>query len=104
MKNDSNATRTPVKVSGWFLLCVNTVKKPLLQAGRGINFAARNVKISLMSINQGKRKGETKERIENRNVNIIRAIHSDINLATLKTYPLIAQGYGLRRRNAGMIF
>jgi len=35
--------------------------------------------------------------IENRNVNIIRAIHSDINLVTLKIDPLIAQGYDLRR-------
>ncbi len=68
MKNDSNATRTPVKVSGWFLLCVNTVKKPLLQAGREMNFPARNVKISLMSINQGRREGGTGKMIENRNV------------------------------------
>ena len=46
-------------------------KKPLSQAGKEMNFAARNVKISLMSTNQEKRKMGTIKMIENRNVNII---------------------------------
>ena len=46
-------------------------KKPLSQAGRGMNFAARGARTSLMSTNQGKRRKGTKEMIENRNVNII---------------------------------
>lgn len=40
-------------------VCASTVEKPLPQAGKGMNFAARNVKISLMSTNQGKRKRGT---------------------------------------------
>lgn len=36
-----------------------------------MNFAARNVRTSITSINQGKRRKGTKEMIENRNVNII---------------------------------
>ena len=36
-----------------------------------MNFAARGARTSLMSINQEKRRKETKEMIENRNVNII---------------------------------
>ncbi len=36
-----------------------------------MNFAARSARTSLMSTNQGKRRKETKEMIENRNVNII---------------------------------
>ena len=44
-------------------------KKPLSQAGREMNFASRNVRISLMFTNQEKR--GTKPMIENRNVNII---------------------------------
>ncbi len=46
-------------------------KKPLLQAGRGMHFASGNVRTSLISTNQEKRKKGTKEMIENRNVNII---------------------------------
>ncbi len=52
-------------------VCANTVKKLLSQAAKGMNFAARNVKISLMSTNQEKRKRGTIKMIENRNVNII---------------------------------
>ena len=52
-------------------ICANTVRKPLSQARRGMSFAARGAGTSLMSINQGKRRKETKEMIENRNVNII---------------------------------
>ena len=36
-----------------------------------MNFAARSARTGLMSTNQGKRRKETKEMIENRNVNII---------------------------------
>ncbi len=36
-----------------------------------MNFAVRSARTSLMSTNQGKRRKETKEMIENRNVNII---------------------------------
>ena len=39
--------------------CASTVKKPLPQAGKEMNFAARNVKISLMSTNQEKEKRGT---------------------------------------------
>ncbi len=39
--------------------CVNTVKKPLSQAGKGMNFAARGARIRLMSTNQEKRKRGT---------------------------------------------
>jgi len=42
-----------------------------LQAGRGMSFAAKSARTSLMYINQGNRRKETKEMIENRNVNII---------------------------------
>ncbi len=37
-------------------VCANTVKKPLSQAGRKMNFAARSTRTSLMSTNQEKRK------------------------------------------------
>ncbi|MBD5487535.1 MAG: hypothetical protein HDR13_01920, partial [Lachnospiraceae bacterium] len=43
------------------------VKKPLSQAAKGMNFAARNVKTSLMSTNQEKRKMGTKEAIKTKN-------------------------------------
>ncbi len=36
-----------------------------------MSFAVRGARTRLMSINQGKRRKETKEMIENRNVNII---------------------------------
>ncbi len=52
-------------------VCASTVKKPLSQAGRGMNFAVRGARTSLMSTNQEKRRKGTKEMIENRNVNII---------------------------------
>ena len=40
-------------------VCASIVKKPLLQAGREMNFAARSVRTSLMSTNQEKRKRGT---------------------------------------------
>ena len=40
-------------------VCANTVKKPLSQAGKEMNFVARNVKTSLMSTNQEERKRGT---------------------------------------------
>ena len=45
-------------------VCANTVKKPLSQAGRGMSFAARSAKTSLMSTNQEKRKRGTKSKKE----------------------------------------
>lgn len=42
-------------------VCASTVKKPLSQAGRGMNFAARGARTSLMSTNLGKRKRRTKQ-------------------------------------------
>ncbi len=42
-------------------VCANTVKKPLSQAGREMNFAARSTRTSLMSTNQEKRKRGIKE-------------------------------------------
>ncbi len=41
--------------------CANIVRKPLSQAGRGMNFAAGSARTSLMYINQGKRKGKTNQ-------------------------------------------
>ena len=41
-------------------VCASTVKKPLLQAGKGMSFAARSARTRLMYINQGKRKGKGK--------------------------------------------
>ena len=40
-------------------IAASIVKKPLLQAGRGMSFAARSVRTSLMFTNQGKRKKGT---------------------------------------------
>ncbi len=59
------------RIKAVICVCTNIVKKPLLQTGKEMNFAAGSVRIGLMSTNQGKRKKETKEMIENRNVNII---------------------------------
>ena len=40
-------------------VCASIVKKPLLQDGKGMNFAARSARTSLMSTNQEKRKRGT---------------------------------------------
>jgi len=42
-------------------VCASTVKKPLSQAERGMSFAARSARTSLMFTNQGKRKGKTNQ-------------------------------------------
>ena len=42
-----------------------------MQAGKGMNFAARDARTNITSTNQEKRKRGTKRMIENRNVNII---------------------------------
>lgn len=45
------------------VICVyaSTATKPLSQAGKGMNFAARGARTSLMSTNRGKRKRGTKQ-------------------------------------------
>ena len=52
-------------------VCASIVKKPLLQAGKGMNFAAKGARTNIMSTDQEKRKRGTKKMIENRNVKII---------------------------------
>ena len=42
-------------------VCASTVKKPLSQAERGMSFAAKSARTSLMFTNQGKRKGKTNQ-------------------------------------------
>lgn len=55
--------------SGWSMTgLVGITKKPLSQAEREMNFAARSARISLMPTNQEKRKRGTKAMIENRNI------------------------------------
>ena len=42
-------------------MCAGTVKKPLPQAEREIDFAVKGARISSMSISQAKRKGVKKD-------------------------------------------
>ena len=50
--------------------CANTVKKPLLQVRKEMNFATKDARTSITYTNQEKEKKETEEIIENRNINI----------------------------------